>query len=126
MRNGEKIWYCTRNNVPNAEVESFTSPKELILRMPTAFSPVSVTVQPLSGFTDIMAYGESASKNQRIVLTPYKKWLGVFNRGDLFYLDGAKPQEDENYPGEYANFVVDDVSNQNESIEIIVKKIMEK
>ena len=126
MRNEEKIWYCLRDDKANSEMDEYLAPKELILRMPSIFSPVSITVQPLNGFTDRMAYGETTSKYQRIVLTPYQYWYGKFKEGDLFYLDGQSPQDDEQYYGEYANYVVDNVANQNQSIEVTVKKIIEK
>ena len=46
MRNGEKIWYCSRISDENAEVEEFDKPEEFVLQMPRVFSPISITVQP--------------------------------------------------------------------------------
>lgn len=125
MRNGEKIWYCLRTSPDNAETDTYEKPVEETIRMPSVFNPVSITVQPANGFTDRMAYGETTSKTQRIVLTPYVKWHKIFNEGDLFYLDGAQPENEEFY-GEGANYMVDDVANQNEAIVLTVKKIIEK
>ena len=125
MRNGEKIWYCLRTSTDNAEVDNYSEPVEEILRMPSVFNPVSITVQPANGFTDRLAYGETTSKTQRVVLSPYQKWHNVFNEGDLFYIDGAEPYENEPN-GVGANYYVDDVANQNEAIVLTIKKIIEK
>lgn len=126
MRNGEKIWYCLRTSDDDAEIDTYEKPVEETVRMPSIFSPISITVQPKNGFTDRMAYGETISKDQRIVLTPYVLWHGKFKEGDLFYLDGARPQENEEFFGEGANYMVDSVANQNEAIELSVKKIINK
>lgn len=126
MRNGEKIWYCSRISDENAEVEIFGKPEEFTLQFPRVFSPISITVQPKNGFTDRMAYGETTNSDQRIVLTPYTHWHGKFKEGDVFYLDGRKPNESEEYYGQDANYQVDFVANQNEAIEVSVKKIINK
>ena len=126
MRNGEKIWYCSRISDENAEVEEFDKPEEFVLQMPRVFSPISITVQPKNGFTDRMAYGETTSSDQRIVLTPYAYWHGKFKEGDVFYLDGRMPNANEEYYGQDANYQVDFVANQNEAIEVSVKKIINK
>lgn len=126
MRNGEKIWYCIRTSPDNAEVDTYDKPIEEIVRMPSVFSPIGITVQPQNGYTDRVAYGETSSEYQRIVLTPYQVWHKKFKKGDLFYLDGEYPRENESFNGEYANFMVDNVANQNMSIEISVKKIISK
>ena len=126
MRNGEKIWYCLRNIDDNAEVDTYAKPVEETVRMPNIFSPVSITVQPKNGFTDRLPSGETTSKDQRIMLTPYMAWDGIFHEGDLFYLDGEKPQDDEEFYGQGANYYVDNVARQNEAIELSVKKIINK
>lgn len=126
MRNGEKIWYCMRTSRDDAEVNTYMKPIEETVRMANIFNPVSITVQPKNGFTDRMAYGETTSKDQRIVLTPYTLWHGRFKEGDLFYLDGEKPSSSEEYYGQNANYMVESVANQNEAIELSVKKIINK
>ncbi|MGN0960782.1 MAG: hypothetical protein ACI4PF_01120 [Christensenellales bacterium] len=123
---GEKIWYCIRTSGDNAEVETYAEPVEEILRMPNVFSPISITVQPRNGFTDRLAYGETTTKDQRIILSPYEFWHKKFKEGDVFYLDGQKPSEDEEYFGQNANYMVESVGNQNEAIELLVKKIINK
>lgn len=126
MRNGEKIWYCLRTSDDDAEVDTYAPPVEETVRMPNIFSPVGITVQPKNGFTDRLAYGETTSKDQRIILTPYPFWYGRFKEGDLFYLDGEHPRDNESFYGEYANYMVEAVGNQNEAIELSVKKIINK
>ena len=126
MRNGEKIWYCLRTSDDNAEVDTYAEPVEETVRFSNVFDPVSITVQPKNGFTDRMAYGETTTKDQRIMLTPYQVWHNKFREGDLFYRDGAKPQEDDEFYGQSANYMVESVANQNEGIELSVKKIIDK
>lgn len=126
MRNGEKIWFCLRTSEDDAEIDTYDSPVQEIVRMPSIFNPVGISVQPKNGFTDRMAYGETTSKDQRILLTPYQIWHGKFREGDLFYLDGECPRENESFNGEYANYRVDSVANQNEAIELTVKKIINR
>lgn len=126
MREGEKIWYCSRTSEDNAEVDTYAKPVEEIVRLPSVFNPISLTVQPKNGFTDRLAYGETTNKDQRIILTPYTYWHKKFKEGDVFYLDGQKPSEDEEYFGQNANYQVELVANQNEAIELSVKKIIDK
>ena len=127
MRNGEKIWYCIRTSPDNAEIEIYDKPIEEIVRMPSVFNPIGITVQPAgSGYTERLAYGETVSDYQKIVLTPYQFWHKKFKSGDIFYLDGEYPRKNESFNGEYANYVVDNVDNQNMAIIVSVKKIINK
>lgn len=126
MKIGEKIWYCLRTSQGNAEYDTYDEPKMEIVRMPSIFNLCGITVQPMNGFTDRMSYGETTSKDQRIILMPYEMWHGKFKEGDLFYLDGQEPQNDEDYYGQNANYYVDSVANQNRAIELVVKKIINK
>lgn len=126
MRIGSKIWYCHRITERNAEIETFDKPIEETLRMPSVFNSVSITVQPKNGFTDRLSEGETTQSGQRVILRPYSYWYGKFNIGDVFYLDGAKPSEDEEYYGQNANYTVENVANQNLAIELLLKKTIEK
>lgn len=123
MRNGEKIWHCKRLSEENAEVSEWAKPQEYILHMPRPFSPIGITVQPKNGFTDRMSYGETTNSDQRVILTPYIYWKDKFQVGDLFYIDGAKPTEDEAYYGEKANYYVEFVALQNQAIELSLKQL---
>lgn len=123
MRNGEKIWWCKRVYEENEETPTYEKPKEFILRNPTPFSPIGITCQPKNGFTDFFNYGETTNSDQRIVLQPYAYWVDKFKKGDVFYLDGAKPKpEEENY-GETANYSLEFVAKQNEAIVLALEQI---
>lgn len=123
MRNGEKIWFCERVYVENEEAPTYKAPEDFILRNPTALSPISITCQPKTGFTSYEPYGETTNSDQRIVLRPYQFWAKKFKEGDIFYLDGAMPSEEEEYYGQDANYYVEFVSNQNEGIVLSLKQI---
>lgn len=126
MKLGTTIWYCHRIKKRNAEYESFDKPIKEILRMPSVFNRVSITIQPRNGFTDRPSEGETNQAGERVILQPYDYWNGKFNVGDVFYLYDAKPSDNEEYYGEYANYMVENVGNQNLAIELLLKKIIEK
>lgn len=123
MRNGEKIWWCKRLYQENEETPTYEKPQEFILRNPTHFSPLGITCQPKNGFTDYFEYGETTNSDQRIICQPYVYWVDKFNKGDIFYLDGAKPTSDEEYYGQNANYYVEFVGKQNEAIVLSLKQI---
>ena len=123
MRNGEKIWACERVYQENKEAPTYNAPQEFTLRVPTVFSPIGITCQPKTGFTDYFDYGETTNSDQRIVLQPYAYWVGKFKKGDVFYLDGAKPSSDEEYYGQNANYYVEFVGKQNEAVVLSLKQI---
>ena len=93
------------------------------MRNPTPFSPLGITCQPRNGFTDYFEYGETTNSDQRIICQPYAYWVYKFNKGDIFYLDGAKPTSDEEYNGQNANYYVEFVGKQNEAIVLSLKQI---
>lgn len=123
MKNGEKIWHYKRINNDNEETPTYEKPIEYVLRSPTAFSPIGITCQPKTGYTDMLAYGETTNTDNRIVLQPYTYWKDMFREGDLFCADGAKPTENEDLFGQDANFYVEFVSKQNEAIVLSLKRI---
>ena len=126
MRIGDNIWYCHRIDKQNAEIEEFEEPIKDTLRMPSVISPIGITVQPKNGFTDRLAEGETTQSTQRVILQPYSYWNGKFKIGDLFYIDGVKPSADEDYYGQNANYMVENVALQNLAIELSLKKIIYK
>ena len=126
MRIGSKIWYCHRIAEQNAEVETFEKPIEETLRMQNVFNRISITIMPKNGFTDRLSEGETTQSGQRVILRPSDYWEGKFKVGDLFYLDGAKPNKDEEYYGQDANYMVENVANQNLVIELSLKRIIDK
>lgn len=123
MRNGEKIWWCKRVYEENEETPTYEKPQEFILRNPTPFSPIGITCQPKTGFTDYFEYGETTNSDQRIVLQPYAYWVEKFKNGDVFYLDGAKPLSDEEYYGQNANYYVEFVGKQEQAVVLSLKQI---
>lgn len=115
---GEKLWHCKRIQSQNDETPEFQLPYEITTRLGY------FTVQPSSGYTQLLEYGEDISQYQTIIAQPYEKWYQEFKEGDRFYLDGKTPDEFDlkDIYAENANYVVDSVRNQNRAIRIIVKK----
>ena len=123
MRNGEKIWWCKRVYKENEELPTYEKPKEFILSSPTPFYPMAITCQPKNGSTNYFEYGETTRSDQQIICSPYECWVDKFNEGDIFYVDGAKPTNDEECYGQNANYYVDFVAKQNRAIVLSLKQI---
>lgn len=146
MRVGERIWFCSRKEIANAEIPDFKEPKEIITR----FNYFTVMPASSRGYSEVMKYGEDidntwiaiANANHFHDLFGFvlgRSNLGckdVFNDdyvsrfvkvGDLFWLDGDKPPfkseitEDFGY-AESATAVVKSVSYVNMSISIILTR----
>lgn len=116
MRMGEKIYYCTKKPTP-VGIEEYDAPVEITLQKHHC------SVQPTSGYTAIQIYGEKIVNYQTVILQPYVRWIDVFKEGDLFYIEGKTPNSQiEDFYGELANFVVDKVFPQNESVRLVLKK----
>lgn len=115
MRIGEKIYHCRRISDNEGNV-SYAEPVEITLRL------MHCTVQPESGYTALMQYGEQITEYQRMVLYPYAEWRGKVNVGDVFYLDGENPLPLEPEYGAFANYIVDNVMNQNMAIVVKLKR----
>lgn len=115
MKSGEKIWHCKRL-VSSDGMVSYAEPVEITLRV------MHCTVQPESGFTSVLQYGEKVTDYQQMVLYPYERWFGRVREGDLFYLDGEKPLPIEPEFGAFANYEVDSVANQNKAIVVKLKR----
>lgn len=111
MRVGEKIWYCKR-----IDGESYAAPVEVVTRLGY------MTVVDRSGSWNIADVGEHTERYASVVAQPYSKWAGVFSEGDLFYINGAKPSDEEDYYGQNANYSVDFVDNGNFRIRLILKR----
>ncbi len=115
MKLGEKIWHCKRL-VDEGGMVSYEKPAEITLRL------MHCTVQPETGFTAVLQYGEKVTDYQQMVLYPYEQWFGRVKEGDLFYLDGEKPMPLETENGMFANYEVDSVVNQNKAIVAKLKR----
>lgn len=89
MRNGQIIWYARRKAVENAVMPEYEKPVKIVLRNNY------FTCQPATsgGALAVFAYGENI----------YKTWTctanaslfgGKISEGDLFWVDGQKPESD--------------------------------
>jgi len=113
MRFGEDIYFCKKEK----GVDTFSAPEKITLQ-PNHFS-----LQPSKSTTDIMVYGKDIDKIF-IALAPIDVWgANKFKVGDRFYLDYAKPTDDEEY-GEKANAEIISVNYQNLFINIKIRKIV--
>ena len=83
--------------------------------------------QPLSGYVDIMQYGESTTNRWRMFV-PYASDLNEYHENDLLYLDGVVPNTTsasyEN--GNGANARITAVLPQNRAIRIELERIVER
>lgn len=74
-------------------------------------------VQPASGETDIIEYGERISKIFKAIVNI--RYKNKFNEGDIAYLDGITPnKKNTNY-----NYKIVSVRNQNRRIAIYFERI---
>lgn len=83
--------------------------------------PIKYTfnIQPAGGDFDIALYGEKISKIYRAIV-PYS-YKDKIKEGDIAYLDGSLPEEQEPY-GDNANYIVDSIRPQNLAMAIYFKK----
>ena len=71
------------------------------------------------GYTNTILFGTKISETW-ILLANASIFNGVFNVGDVFYIDGNSPKLGEEN-GKSANAVVDYVGYQNKAIRIVLK-----
>lgn len=116
MKIGKSVYYCVKKATPNG-IEEFENPVEIKV------VPGQFTVQPATGYAAIQEFGTNIKKYQTAICQPYERWENVFKVGDVFYLDGATPSANEEYNGDLANYIVDDVSYQNLAIKLTLKRI---
>lgn len=94
------------------EINTYYKPKEYYFN-----------IQPVNGYFDIVEYGEKVDKMYRAII-PYEKYNGVFHEGDIAYLEGKKPEnENQNTYGIGGNFVISSVRPQNTVIAIYFERI---
>ena len=119
MRVGDKFWHCKRIDEENAEIQRYELSKEYTTRFGY------ITIQPAgSTYRELAPYGENVKDYRVAIAQPYKKWDGVFSKGDRAYLDGRTPTE-EDLADEYAenaNYEVEDAVPQNLAIRIVFKR----
>lgn len=113
MNNGyEYIYHCKAKETEPIEYEEPTKYK---LRFNY------LTIMPASGYTNATAYGKDISR----IYTGIAKAIyfnGVFKEGDLLYIEGLEPSENEAYNGEYANAEIESVRYQNLFIMLTIRK----
>lgn len=80
-----------------------------------------INIQPLSGHTAVMAYGERIFKMYKAVVS-LAEFGGKINEGDAAYINTLSP-EYEAVNGEHANYIVDSARPQNLALTIIFKKV---
>lgn len=114
MKIGRSVWYCKKQKNGN-----YGKPKEIVTRANY------FTVMGKSGYSDLIQFGNQVSSFLTAIAQPYEMWENTFEEGDLFYCNGAKPSDDEEWYGEKANYVVDDVDYGNIRIKITLKKVAE-
>jgi hypothetical protein len=78
--------------------------------------------QPLSGYNDVAVYGKDIQNRWRMVVD-YRSNANEFSEGDLLYLDGAKPNlQEEN--GEGANAVITAVNRGFLALTIEIESVI--
>ena len=113
MKFGDTIYYCKKVK----GIENFDKPIPITLKM-NHFS-----LQPSKAVMDILVYGKDVDKIY-IAYAPIKEWgANYFKEFDRFYIDYAKPTDDEEY-GEKANAEIQSVSYQNLFIKLVIRKIV--
>lgn len=99
---------------------SYNKPKEYKFNI----QPIGGTTNSTSGRTAIKDYGQKAMEMQRAVID-YDKYFGEFDVDDVAYLDGKSPKNEEVY-GQYANYRIDAILNQNKAIVLYFEKLATK
>lgn len=112
MKMGSAIWHCKLKDKTN-DIKEYSKPQKYILRFGY------LNLQPASGYTNTILFGTKISETW-ILLANASIFNGVFNVGDVFYIDGNSPKLGEEN-GKSANAVVDYVGYQNKAIRIVLK-----
>lgn len=117
MRFGDSVWYCSRLATPDENGEEFSPPVEIKTRK------MYFTVMSRSANSGIAEFGDITDEKLRCIAQPYRLWANMFKAGDLFYCNGAKPSENEEYYGQNANYVVDGVPLGNLVVTINLERV---
>lgn len=120
MRIGSIIYHCPRTSDESSEVTTYGPP----VRYVTRFN--YITVQPASGDTDTLQYGERVTRYWN-GMANYLAFKDKFKEGDLFYLDGRIPETDSDtyVNGDGANALLTSVRMQNRMIKLSFEKVTE-
>lgn len=110
---GRNIYIAKRGNISVTDLGEITTYEE-----PEQYN---FNIQPLSGYSDITAYGEKTTKMYKAIVDSHR-YKDKFKEGDVAYLEGASP-EGEGINGYNANYVIDTVREQNLKIAIYFNKL---
>lgn len=120
MKFGKSVWHAKRINDFNAEVAEYNAPIEIVTR-PNYFTIMQATTR---GLFEVMKYGETA-QNTWTIIANGRVFDGKINKGDVMWVDGAKPIEniEEMYGnGASANAIVKNVAEVNQTISITLER----
>ena len=113
MRVGETLYHAKRN-IDNEDITTYS--KATAYRTALNY----ITCQPAGGYMETLEFGENVSKTW-VIIANYSRFYGVFNEGDLLFLDGVIPSERGSYEQE-ANAIITSVRYQNKVIRIVAEK----
>lgn len=124
MKNGSKVYFCSRISEPQDAIEKFDKPVEYTLR------PNYLTIQPAGGYMDFQNFGEFVNITHNGYATPYEKWINTFKEGDRVYINkvpnGFKSDiEPELGWGNDANAKIIAVKGQNKAVRLTIQDIVE-
>ena len=115
---GDSVWHASRIVIPNATRATFETPTEIKTRFNY------LTVMASGGYLQVMKYGEDVDNTWSVVAN-MRAFGGKIKEGDLFWVDGKKPNDEieQKYGnGASANAVVKSVRLGNHSIEITLTR----
>lgn len=124
MRVGDTVYHSVRINESNAEVVEYGKPQPIR----TAFNYLTIMPAASRGFMEVMKYGENVDSTWTAIAND-KAFHGQIKVGDLFWLDGEKPDselETKYGNGATATAVVKSVSYVNYTIAITLTRNKEK
>lgn len=118
MRVGDMVWHASRQEIPNATKRTYDSPTQIKTRYNY------LTIMAARGYVQVMKYGEDID-NTWIGIASMKAFSDKIKEGDLFWVDGAYPNEEleKKYGnGASANAVVKSVAQGNHCLEITLQR----
>lgn len=114
MKNGQEISHCSLLETVNG-LSVYSEPKEYTLKLNY------LTIQPKTGNRNILPYGVGVARAWNGIANA-RIFDNVFKEGDLLYLDGTVPNDDEIENGQTANGYIDSVQVQNMAIKLEISK----
>lgn len=115
MKCGDSIYWAKVIKDENKRIIGYEEPKEIIL------APNYFTVQPTKGYSEIVVYGKDIYKLYT-AYAPFDTWGESFSEDDRFYLDYAKPVDEEEN-GDNANARCKAVLYDNLFVKLIIERL---